>query len=731
MRVGVHLEALRPGEIGGLEHYVRHLLAAMGRLDGELTFVLFCAEHNAATFAEGPGIEKLVLPAEGFAALDAEALAAHRLDLWFCPLLVLEPASSGLPSVATIPDLQHEVYPEFFTPEILDWRRSHYRRTARSADRILTLSEFSRDQILGLLGAEEERVVVTYLDAAPELAAPANPEAATLDGVRARYGLAGDYFFYPGAGWPHKNHRTLFEALAKLKELRPEVPQLALTGAQVEGAVDLAAESRRLGLEGDVKRLGYVPAADLPGLYAASLATVFPSLFEGFGIPVVEAMRAGSPVICSRAASLPEVAGDAAVYFDPHRPDELCARLDAFCAAAADGGRAVFHSRASGATFPSSAPGATVERSLSDLRQAGRRQARKFSWRRTAAVTREAFRAAVREFEGRRASVPSPEAPAAGTRPAADASDVRWPAITVVTPSLNQRAFIERTIRSVLEQDYPAVRHLVIDGGSTDGTPEVLERFRERHPERFDFLSEIDRGQAHAVNKGFDRAPGDVVGWLNSDDLYEPGCFEAVAAAFRDQPDCDVLYGRAHYVDDDDQLLGVYPTRTEFHWQTLAHECFICQPTVFLRRRVLDGGLRLDEELQMCMDYDFWIRLGKSHQVRFLDRVLASSRMYRDNKTISRRSEVYREIFHTVKKHYGRLPFSWALGRAHHVWDHGDPFFNIRRLTWVTYLIAGFFLLRHNWSRPHNWASLCHEVWVPLAAGMKNRWRARQARDPA
>ncbi len=121
MRVGVHLEALRPGEIGGLEHYVRHLLAAMRRLDGELTFVLFCADYNAATFAEGPGIEKRVLSAEAFAALDADALAAHRLDLWFCPLLVLEPERPGLPAVVTIPDLQHEAYPEFFTPEILDF----------------------------------------------------------------------------------------------------------------------------------------------------------------------------------------------------------------------------------------------------------------------------------------------------------------------------------------------------------------------------------------------------------------------------------------------------------------------------------------------------------------------------------------------------------------------------------------------------------------------------------
>ena len=704
MRVGVHLEALRPGEIGGLEDYVRHLLAAMRRLDSGLTFVLFCTDYNADSFAGADGFEKRVLDAEAFAALDAGALAADGLDLWFCPLLVLEPPSPGLPSVATIPDLQHEVYPEFFSPEILQWRRQRYRRTVDQADRVLTLSEYSKAQIVSRLGADPWRVVVTHLDAAPPTA---QQRAPSVDEVRARYSLARDYFFYPGASWPHKNHRTLFQAMARLKQRRRKVPQLVLTGARVDGAVDLAAECRALGLEGDVKLLGYVPGEDLPGLYASSLATVFPSLFEGFGIPVVEAMRAGSPVICSSAASLPEVGGDAAVYFDPRRPEELCDRLDAFCAAAEDSGRV------------------TAERTLIDLALAGRRQAKKFSWQRTARTTFEAFRSAIRDF------APSLRAAAAPEVRSSRAPAAAAPAITVVTPSLNQRPFIERTIESVLEQGYGNVRHLVIDGGSTDGTLEVLEAAKERYGDSFDFVSEPDDGQAQAVNKGFERASGDIVGWLNSDDRYEPGCFEAVAAAFSDQPDCDVLYGRAHYVDEEDQLLGVYPTHPEFQWQTLAHECFICQPTVFLRRSVLDRGFRLDEELQMCMDYDFWIRLGKELEVRFLDRVVASSRMYRDNKTISRRSEVYREIFRTVKRHYGRLPFSWALGRAHHVWDHGDPFFNVRRLTWVTYLIAGLFLLRHNLGSPRSWPSVCREVWVPIAAKMKNRWRTQQARDSA
>ncbi len=700
----MHLQSLRPGQIGGLEDYVRHLLTAARELDDDTAFVLFCADYNLQSFADQPW-ETHVFSAEEFAALDAERLRAFDLDAWFCPLLILEPAQPGLPSVVTIPDLQHEVFPDFFSPEILAWRREHYRSTVERADRILTFSQYSKQQIVEFLGADPDRVIVTYLDGAPSLAA-ASPQS--CEAVRQRYGLPTEFFYYPGASWPHKNHQVLFEALGELhrrQSHRPTdpAPALVLTGADVEGAVDLVAVSRHYGIEDQVRLLGYVPAEDLPALHALSMATVFPSLFEGFGIPVVEAMRVGSPVICSSAASLPEVGGDAVVYFDPSRPAELCDRLAAFCGhdplAAVDGD----------------------SRCRQDLIDAGRRQAAAFSWRQTAESTLGALHrvASYRVIREQR-----PGVFVGSTGPMVDP-----PLISVVTPSFNQQPFIERTIRSVIDAGYGAVEHVVIDAASTDGTVDVLRRFRSERPECFDYVSEPDRGQAHAVNKGFDRARGKIIGWLNSDDTYEPGCLAAVAEVFRAHPECDVIYGRAHYVDADDELLGVYPTRTEFHWQTLAHECFICQPSVFIRRRVLDAGYRLDDTLQMCMDYDFWIRLGQHFQVRFVDRVLANSRMYEDNKTVSRRTEVYTEVFRTVKKHYRRLPFSWALGRAHHVWDRGDPFFNQRHLTWLTYLIAGGILVRHNWSKPASWSGLGREVWVPIKAQIAKRWRMLKTRD--
>ncbi|MEM7583937.1 MAG: glycosyltransferase [Acidobacteriota bacterium] len=694
----MHLQSLRPGQIGGLEGYVRHVLAAVRDLDPSTHFVLFCTDYNQQSFADH-GWETQLLTAEAFAALDAQGIEPYELDAWFCPLLVLEPEQPGLPTVVNIPDLQHETFPEFFTPEILAWRRQHYARTVAAADRILTLSEFSKQQIVERLAADPERVVATHLDGSPSLK---EVDAAAREEVQQRYGLPSRFFFYPGASWPHKNHETLFAAFAELRERLESVPSLVLTGAQVESAVDLASLSQRFGIVDQVQILGYVPEEHLAALYQLSLATVFPSRFEGFGIPVVEAMRLGSPVICSTAASLPEVGGDAVVPFDPTRADELCARLAAFC------------------SDDPEAPIDDAGRRRSDLVAAGRRRAREFSWRRTAEATLATLQDAIASRTDRIVS------PAGGL---ARAETSALPLISVVTPSFNQQPFIERTIRSVLDGGYSPVEHLVIDAASTDGTVEVLERSRAERSECFDFVSEPDRGQAHAVNKGLDRARGEIIGWLNSDDTYEPGCLQAVAETFRRYPECDVVYGRAHYIGEQDELLGVYPTRTDFHWPTLAHECFICQPTVFLRRRVLDAGYRLDDALQMCMDYDFWIRLGERFEVRFIDQVLANSRMYEDNKTVSRRDDVYREVFATVKKHYRRLPFSWALGRAHHLWDRGDPFFNERRLTWLTYLVAGALLVRHNWSQPAAWPSLGREVWVPVKAHLAKRWRLLKTRD--
>jgi glycosyltransferase involved in cell wall biosynthesis len=185
------------------------------------------------------------------------------------------------------------------------------------------------------------------------------------------------------------------------------------------------------------------------------------------------------------------------------------------------------------------------------------------------------------------------------------------PRISIVTPSLNQAAFLERTICSVLEQDYPEIEHLVYDGGSTDGSVGILRRYEDRIAY---WESAPDRGQSHAVNKGLERATGEIVGWINSDDYYLPGAFATAAAAFDANPGAEWVCGACRYLRADGSLELVsrphLPRGPRSAW---AYEpWYVPQSSSFWRRSVFDrvGGLR--EDLHYAMDVDLGLRLALS-----------------------------------------------------------------------------------------------------------------------
>lgn len=670
MRIGIQLQSLRPGAIGGNETYVRQLVRLLPQIDPSVHLVLFCADYGAHTFAGGSNVDVRVLSAEQFAGLDAAQIRRHDLDLWFCPLLVLEPCEPGIPAVVTIPDLQHHTHPKFFSERVLAWRHRHYPASAHRADAVLTYSEFSRRQIIEAFDIPPGRVHAIHLDATPGFSKHSVADDRYLDDVRSRYRLPERFLFYPANSWPHKNHAMLFDALSDGGGVDPSL-HLVLTGARVNGDDPHTEAIRERNLGSRVRHLGYVPDEDLPALYALAQAMVFPSLFEGFGLPVVEAMRAGCPVICSQTTALPEVAGAAALYFDPREAHEIARAIE-------------------GAT-----PGRRRQ-----LTEAGRQRAQAFDWRRTAQSTLDVMR---------RVMTP------VGARITAGETH---PLISIITPSFRQARFVERTLNSVAEQDYPHVEHLVIDGGSDDGTVEILARHKRAFPDRFDYVSEPDGGQAAAINKGIERARGDVIAWINSDDTYQPGALGTVAREFRENPRCDLVYGNADFISDTDERLWAYPTLPRFQWHRLAYECYLCQPTVFWRRTVTDAGHRLDESLHLALDYDFWIRLGRDYRFHFINRHLANSRAYEETKTLSQRQRVFEESFAVVKKHFGWVPFSWALGRAHYHHDGGDAFFHVRRVSFSTYLFAVATVLRENWAAPRHWRQIASDLRPVIMQGV-------------
>jgi len=231
------------------------------------------------------------------------------------------------------------------------------------------------------------------------------------------------------------------------------------------------------------------------------------------------------------------------------------------------------------------------------------------------------------------------------------------PKISVITPSLNQGKFIERTLQSVVDQAYPAIEHIAIDGGSTDNTIEILKKF---DPHFSYWVTEPDQGQTHAVNKGLKRASGDIIGWLNSDDVYYPGALHHVAEIFDSHPEINFIYGMADHIDADDQVMEPYYTE-EWDYERLKTLCFICQPAVFFRQSVLSQHGLLDEHLNYCMDYEFWLRCGAKEEFLYIKRPLAGSRLYPENKTLGSKLPVNEEITRMLKGKFGRVDQQWLV----------------------------------------------------------------------
>ena len=236
--------------------------------------------------------------------------------------------------------------------------------------------------------------------------------------------------------------------------------------------------------------------------------------------------------------------------------------------------------------------------------------------------------------------------------------------ITIVTPSFNQGKYIRRTIESVLSQNIEGLEYIVMDGGSTDETISILKEYDGK----ILWKSEKDKGQTDAVNKGIRLAQGEIIGWLNSDDIYYPGALQKVLAVFEKYPDRNVVYADAYHIDENDNMIEKYYTQ-DFDYEHLKEVCYICQPALFFRKSLTGQYGYLDESLQYCMDYDYWLRLGKGETFYYLREVLAGSRLYADNKTLGARRSVHEEMLVMQEKNLGRASERWIYNLAHVIVD--------------------------------------------------------------
>ena len=243
----------------------------------------------------------------------------------------------------------------------------------------------------------------------------------------------------------------------------------------------------------------------------------------------------------------------------------------------------------------------------------------------------------------------------------------RLPKISIITPSFNQGKFIEQTIRSVLDQGYPNLDYIVVDGGSTDHTPEILKRY-EQH---LTWTSEPDLGQANAINKGLRKASGEVVAYLNSDDLYLPGTLHAVGSYFMEHPQANWLSGTCRNIDENGHEIRQFIRHYKNFWLRLANYRvllilnFIAQPATFWRRSVMQDAGLLDETLHYTLDYEYWLRIGQRHKLHVLKIDLAAFRLHAASKSGATAYKQFDEEL-KVAQSYGS-PLTNALHQLHNL----------------------------------------------------------------
>jgi glycosyltransferase involved in cell wall biosynthesis len=333
-RVGLNLLYLLPGRVGGSEIYAHELVSALAALRPETEFVAFCA-HEATDSLRAEGwpanvrvralpVSARVKPARVASEMTLLPLAAarERVDLLHS-LGTTSPLIAGRASVVTILDLIYEHYPTAFPPAARAGLKALVGPAARRADRVIAISRAVKDDVVDRLRVPAERIDVVHLGFGMRRETAPAPEHE----LRRRLGLGeGPIVLCVSAALVHKNLGRLIDAFGRLGDELPAA-RLVIVGHAGREQQRLMAQARSAGVEGRVVLTGWIAAADLEGLYALSACCAYPSLHEGFGLPVLEAFARGLPVACSNTTSLPEVAGDAAELFDPHDVDAMAAAI--------------------------------------------------------------------------------------------------------------------------------------------------------------------------------------------------------------------------------------------------------------------------------------------------------------------------------------------------------------------------------------------------------------------
>lgn len=334
MKIGISLLDFQPRNSGGIESYVRDLIDGLQKIKSKDDFVIIMNWHNrgeievesnnfSIVYADHRKLHKKILHKAGVSGNSGKDQILRMVEKLVLDVILypLQHIPLGLEDykgkfVVSIMDIQHEYFKEFFKEDEYRTRNEQCRRACKRASRIISISDFTKRSLVDKYKIEPEKIKTIYLNF--------NPARVSAKKVENKLGK---YYFYPAATWPHKNHLRLVKAFKKVATDSPDI-KLVLAGIKKQNDAKVQAEITKLGLQGRVFMLGYVDDAELSKLFNNAFALVFPSVFEGFGIPVLEAMAVGVPTLISDTTSLPEVGGSATLYFDPKNANDIADKMN-------------------------------------------------------------------------------------------------------------------------------------------------------------------------------------------------------------------------------------------------------------------------------------------------------------------------------------------------------------------------------------------------------------------